>query len=165
MTRRDRFRFFSAHGGGRVGHTAESALSLARAEELLETAVDLGVASVDWVDDDMPYDPGDADTPEDAARYFESGAWTGPYGCIVRVFDSVEYSGERTGDALQSLYGIVVGPRGTEDPYCRLVAAELASELEDELRQAIGDARDAAEGCQNASRATCADTTCAACAD
>lgn len=125
------------------GMPASSALNLTRAESLLERAQDLGVASVEWVDDDESYDPGDFVTEEEAREKFDSNEWTGPFGCVVRVFDSVEYGRDRAGDNLQSLWGIVVGPRGTADPYCRVIVAELACELEDDLRQVIGDALDA----------------------
>jgi len=78
MTRRERFRFFLEHAGyctppGR----AACALKLARAEEGLECALAYEEASVEWVDDVEPYDPGDSFTEEEAARRFESGAWTG----------------------------------------------------------------------------------------
>lgn len=132
MVSRKAFQFFSEHAGGIVGERAKGAIALARAEQLLERAIGLGVASCEWVDDCEPYDPGDVDSPEDVARWFESGAWTGPFGCVLNV-----------GDAGASLWGIVVGSRGTDDPYCRVVAAELACEVEDDLRQAIGDALDA----------------------
>jgi hypothetical protein len=141
-TTRERFRFFHDHAGYVVGESAIGAIALARAEELLERAIDLGVARVEWVDDDEPYDYNprgrgfeDADA-EDAARRFDSNEWTGPFGCVVDI----------AGETGASLWGIVVGPRGTNDPYCRVVAAELASEIEDDLRQAIGDALDAETG-------------------
>lgn len=151
---RSAFRFFFAHAGySSPPGRAACALSLARAEALLERAVALEVASVEWVDDDAPYDPGDVDSPEDVARWFESGRWTGPFGCVVATHAQPEDFGERfrvwdpdrrrEPIATESLWGIVVGSRGTDDPYCRVVAAELASELEDDLRQAIGDALDA----------------------
>ena len=150
--RRAAFRFFCEQAGyATPPGRAACALELARAEELLEQAVDLGIASVEWVDDETPWDEGTEISAEDAARRFESGEWTGPYGCIVRVFaegsehaDTLSYL-DRVADADASLWGIVVGSRGTDDPYCRVVAAELADELVDELRQAIGDARDAQE--------------------
>lgn len=127
------FRFMLEHAGyctppGR----AACALELARNERTLEEAVALDVAEVRWVDDFEPYDAGDVDTPEQVARYFESGRWTGPYGCTLSV----------AGEEVASLWGIVVGPKGTDDPYCRVVQAELASEVLDDLRQAIGDELD-----------------------
>lgn len=128
-----RYLFFKEHAGYVVGRSAEGALSLARAEVLLEQAIELEIATVKWEDDDEPYEHcGFSD--EQIAEKFESNEWTGPLGCVVQV-----------GDDIASLWGIVVGPRGTNDPYCRVVAAELAMEVEDELRQAIGDALDAAE--------------------
>lgn len=121
------YRFFRSQGC-----RAEGALHLARAEELLERAVDAGVASVEWLDDPEPYDCGDACTEDEARARFDSNEWTGPYGCVLRI------DGETAG----SLWGIVVGQWGTADPYCRLIAAELAWEVEDDLRQAVGDRLD-----------------------
>lgn len=148
MVDRRAFQFFIDHAGGIVGERAKGAIRLARAEQLLERAVDLGVASVEWRDDDCePYDPGDSATAEEAARYFGENTWTGPFGCVVQCGELYEYavsSGrESQREHLASLWSIVVGPRGTDDPYCRVVVAELACELEDELRQAVGDALDA----------------------
>lgn len=130
--RRAAFRFFLNHAGySTPPGRAVCALELARAEQLFREAESLGVASVEWLYDDMPYDPGDVCTEEEARERFESNEWTGPFGCVVTC-----------GDDVASLWGIVVGSRGTDDPYCRVVAAELASELTDVLRQAVGDARD-----------------------
>jgi hypothetical protein len=119
------------HAGGIVGRSAETALALARAEALLGTALDLEIATVVWEDDPEPWDEGTEISAETAREKFASNEWTGPYGCIVTV-----------GEEFTALWGIVVGSRGTEDPYCRVVVAELASEMEDALRQAIGDALD-----------------------
>lgn len=145
---REAYEFFREHAGGIVGENARVALELARAEELLAQACALDVAAVEWVDDEEPYDCGAPD--EDVSGNFESGAWTGPFGCIVQVFDGTTtrsgFEVEPDAAGVASLWGIVVGPRGTGDPYCRVVAAELASELADDLRQAIGDAPDAREG-------------------
>lgn len=127
-----RYAFFKEHAGYVVGRRAECALSLARAEVLLEQACELGLAEVEWVYDDMPYDGGDVYTADEVAAKFESNEWTGPYGCVVTV----------DGETVASLWGIVVGPRGTGDPYCRVVAAELADEALQDLRQAIGDKLD-----------------------
>ncbi len=121
------YRFMRANAGYVVGENAKGALDLARAEQLLERAVDLEVASLTWEWDDDPYDAGDL-SDEEAQAKFDSNEWTGPFGCIVQ-----------TDDAVASLWSIVVGQRGTNDPYCRVVAAELALELADDLRQSIGD--------------------------
>lgn len=124
---RQAFRFFHEHAGGIVGRSAETALELARAEALLREAEELDAASVEWVDDSEPYDfDPSVDSPEYVARQFESGAWTGPFGCIVKV-----------GDEERSLWGIVLGSRGTNDPYARVVVAELASELLEDMREAV----------------------------
>lgn len=141
MDRYEQYLFFKKHAGG-VGiidpngrtawQHAKNALSHARAESLLEEAIELGVAELRWEDDDQPYEH-DGFTAEEMAEKFESNEWTGPYGCAISIGDD-RYAA--------SLWGIVVGPRGTDDPYCRVVAAELAWEIEDDLRQAIGDARD-----------------------
>jgi len=133
---RQSFGFMLTHAGyctppGR----AVCALDLARAELLLADAETEGAAAVEWVWDDEPWDEGMEISADEAARRFESGEWTGPLGCVVRIGD----------DVAASLWGIVVGSRGTDDPYCRVVAAELAREIEDDLRQAVGDARDERE--------------------
>jgi hypothetical protein len=115
---RGAFRFHLEHGGYCTppGHAA-CALEAARAELRLAELVDDERANVEWVDDDQPYDPGDVCTDDGARAKFESNEWTGPFGCVVTI------DGEQ-----ESLWGIVVGPRGTDDPYCRVVEAELASE-------------------------------------
>ena len=133
VSRRKAFQFFLENAGyvtppGR----AACALELARAEELLETAIDENVAEVVWEWDDTPYDPGDVCTLAEAREKFESNEWTGPFGCVLKI----------DGETVESLWGIVVGPNETNDPYCRVIAAELASQCEDMLRQALGDARD-----------------------
>jgi hypothetical protein len=149
-----RYRFFREHAGGvgvidSNGRTAwehaRVALDLARAERLLDEAVDLGVASTDWLPDDEPYEYNprgrgfeDADA-EDARKRFESNEWTGPFGCTITI-------GGEEGEVAASLWGIVVGSQETDDPYCRVVRAELASEIEDDLRQAIGDYLDTLDG-------------------
>ena len=127
-----RYRFHREHNGGWVGHDAEVALRAARVEILLDEAIDLGLAEVAWEWDDEPYDCGD-DDPEWVARQFESNAWTGPFGCVLTL----------NGEVLTSVWGVVVGPRGTDDPYCRVTVSDLALEIEDDLRQAIGDHLDA----------------------
>ena len=131
--RRERFRFFLEHAGyctppGR----AACALGSARAEELLERAEELEVARVEVLDDDFPYDAGDFCTLDDAARKFSSGEWTGPY--VVGITTTEGHSA--------GVGGVVVGSAGESDPYIRVLRAELAAELEDELRQAIGDELD-----------------------
>jgi hypothetical protein len=133
---REAYRFFREHAGGIVGENAKGAIELARAEVLLERAQDLGVAVARWEMDDEPYDPGDVCSDEEAREKFESGAWVGPFGCIVEV-DGVG----------NSLWGIVFsGADDVLDPYARVIRAELACGLRDDLAQAIGDTLDAREG-------------------
>jgi hypothetical protein len=135
--RRERWRFFLEHAGyctppGR----AACALELARAEELLEDAIGLELARVRIEHDPEPYEVDDDVMSEAEVRSkFASNEWTGPFGVILELEE------EHTA----SLWGIVVGPKESGDPYMRVVAAELADEHADELRQAIGDARDALE--------------------
>jgi hypothetical protein len=134
--RRQRWRFFLENAGyATPPGRAACALELARAEETLEQAEALELGRVRWELDDTPYDPGDAETPEEAARLFDSGEWTGPFGAVL----------ELEGEHLASVWGIVLGPQELADPYARVMAAELASEQLDELRQAIGDELDELE--------------------
>jgi hypothetical protein len=136
----DRYRFFKAHGGGIVGRQAECALASARAEELLTEAVNLEVAQVEWTEETgwSWGDLGDVFTEDEMRAKFDSGEWTGPYVCAIHLPDNRYAS---------SCGMIVLGSRGTDDPYARVMAAELVSDVEDELRQAIGDARDARMVC------------------
>lgn len=117
-TIQERYRFFlDEHAGYVVGRAAEGALDLARAEAWAEEMEDAGRLSIRWEYDDEPYDQ-DIYTQEEAARKFDTGAWTGPYGCVLRL----------EGDVAASLWGIVFGPEELNDPYARVVAAELAAE-------------------------------------
>jgi hypothetical protein len=133
----DRYRFFKENAGGvgvidANGRTAwehaRVALDLARAETLLDRAQSDGVASIEWEQDDLPYEHG-VFSDDEIRGLFSSGEWTGPFVCTLRIGDEI----------VASLGGIVVGPRETDDPYCRVVAAELASEMENELREAHSD--------------------------
>lgn len=124
--RRDAFRFFLDHAGYVQGRHAAGALALVRAETLLHEARDEDVARIEWEDDDLPYEH-DGFTDEEIAAKFESNEWVGPLSCALYVGDEV----------VASLSGIVVGSRGVDDPYCRVVEAELASEAEDAIRSAL----------------------------
>jgi hypothetical protein len=120
---RPAWRFFLENGGySTPPGRAACALESARSEALLTEAIDADVCTVEWHNDPEPD--------------FETREWTGPYayGCVLEV----------NGEHVASLWGIVLGSRDLQDPYRRVVEAELASEASDELRQAIGDARDAA---------------------
>jgi len=127
---RNRYAFLRAQG-----EAATRALSLARSEELLDRAQSEGVATVEWLDDDFPYEHGFYSDDEIRAK-FASNEWTGPYYCVVTA-----------GDAVASLGGIVVGPRNLNDPYCRVVEAELAAEIETDLRETLSDALDSRTLC------------------
>lgn len=127
------YRFMREHAGYVVGMRAQGALDLARAEQLLQRACEAGVASVEWVDD---FEALDFDDDDATARGVESGELVGPCGCVLRV----------DGTVAASLWGIVLqAPTWAgDDPYARVVAAELACECEADLRQATGDALDVA---------------------
>lgn len=144
-----RYRFFHEKAGrvaiidanGRPsGIAARNALDLARAEALIDEAEELGIAKVKWPFDDEPYEHG-CMTDDEVREQFANNRWTGPFGCVVSI----------GGDHAASLWGIVLDSRGVseglpgaaDDPYARVVRAELASELIDDLMQAIGDAKDA----------------------
>lgn len=91
--------FFKEQAGYRVGHRAEDALALARAEA---TASALGW-SVDWVDDDEPYESDDDYVPREVL------------GAVLKDME---------GETLESLWGIADPDR----KYARVVEAELALE-------------------------------------
>lgn len=147
----NRYRFFHEHAGrvavidanGRPsGIAARNALDLARAEALLDEASELGIATTSWPFDDEPYEHG-CMTDDEVREQFENNRWTGPFGCVLSIGDDSHAA---------SLWGIVLDSRGAsegipgsyDDPYARVVRAELASELIEDLMQAIGDAKDAA---------------------
>jgi hypothetical protein len=138
-----RYCFFKEHAGWSTPPgRAASALALARAEVLLEQAIELGIAEVEWEHDDQPYDT-DCYSDDEIAAKFESNEWTGPFGCRIGL-DEDKYAASLWGIVLDSR-GVSTGlPGSADDPYARVVRAELADELEDDLRQAIGDALDAA---------------------
>jgi len=146
----ERYRFFHENAGrvavvdenGRMsGIAARVALDLARAEALIDEAEELGIASVEWQDDPEPYEHGYM-TDDEVREQFANNRWTGPFGCVVSIGDD---------DHAASLWGIVLDSRGVsvglpgsaDDPYARVIRAELASELVEDLMQAIGDAKDA----------------------
>jgi hypothetical protein len=138
----ERYRFFHENAGrvaiidenGRPsGIAARVALDLARAEALIDEAEELGIAEVKWPFDDEPYEHG-CMTDDEVREQFANNRWTGPFGCVVAIGDD---------EHAASLWGIVFGSRELDDPYARVVRAELASELVEDLMQAIGDAKDA----------------------
>lgn len=135
--RRRRWQFFQEHGGTIVGESARVALELARAEELLDEAEEIGAAVSRWEDDPEPYEHGEMTDAEVAAE-FEAGRWTGPYACVVETLDA-----RGRPAAVSSLSGITLGPNGiggipgAGDPYARVVRAELADEIAIELEAAI----------------------------
>jgi hypothetical protein len=101
------YRFFREHAGYIVGHSAESALSLARAELL---AASRGMR-FEWSAEDWPETTA---TDEQIAR-IDAGETVYLY-CLARL----------DGEIVGSLGGIEVYNSG--DPYCRVVEAELALE-------------------------------------
>lgn len=132
---REAFRFMLDNAGYVVGRRAQGALELARAESLLHRAIDGGAARIVWEDDTFELREDDT---FDMLQGIEDGRYVGPAVCLLYVGD----------DVAASLGGIVVSAptsRG-DDPYVRVVEAELASEAADDLRQALGDALDCAQG-------------------
>jgi hypothetical protein len=119
---RARIRFFADHAGyctppGRM----VCAKSLADAETFREWAEARGTLSIEWVDDDLEYL---GDDPSNLAKIAD-----GTYvvlGCVVRYQRPLgPLAG--TAEAIESLWGIVV--ESLHDPYCRVIEAELCSEL------------------------------------
>lgn len=110
------YAFHRCHGASRVGHHAEDAIALARAEALLAEAVEAGAVEVRWEPDEFYY--------SEIAQ---------PMQCEIRR--TVEPD---AGDVLASLCGIDLAG---DDPYQRVVEAELALGAEDEIRDALSRAR------------------------
>ena len=127
-----RYRMHRENGG-----TAKASLHCARIGVLLDEAIDADVAAVTWEYEEERYEDvfGFEDDAERERFYrdLESNTITGPFWCALRI----------NGEVVESLGMITLGPRGTEDYYAKLVEVELAIEAEDDLRQALGDARDA----------------------
>ena len=97
------YRFFVANAGYVVGHCAECALNLARAEQHAREN-DWCAA---WVDDDCP----DLSWMSDEERQKPHDV----LGCVLK---------DSTGNVLASLWGIT----DPDNNYMRVVAAELSSE-------------------------------------
>lgn len=109
----DAYRFFKEHAGYRVGHSAESAIALARAEKEGKRRG----WSVEWEDDPEPWD---ADVPR--PNY---------------VFNALART--RSGKVIASLGSI--GVDRSNDPYLRVVEAELFSEALSEVALPPGTRR------------------------
>lgn len=117
---RDAYRVqFEAGGWSTPPGRAVCAIRAARAWLRLQDAIEAGIASVEW-EDDEDYRLGDIHgmTEAEERAKFESGEWTGPFGCIVT------YRGESS-----SCWGITLDQSGTRDPYARTMEADLASEV------------------------------------
>jgi len=113
---RHRYEFFRDHAGyatppGRVA----CALQLARAEREYEARDDV---RIDW---DWDPDPDTSWADESEHAKFDREEWE-ILRCVVETFDE---DGATVNEV--SLYGIVV--TGPNDPYCRVVQAELYTEL------------------------------------
>ena len=126
------YRFHRENGG-----TAQGSLNCARARLLLDKAIDLGIAEITWEYEQERYEDVFGFESEDEREQFysdlESNRITGPFYCVLTI------AGEHRG----SLGMIMLGPRELDDYYAKLVEVELAMDVEDDLRQAIGDALDA----------------------
>jgi hypothetical protein len=123
----ERFRFFHKHAGGVVGEAAVGALNLARAEKWAE---DNGLA-VHWEDEeDMDVTWMDQRQLERLARGIDF--------MLFAVLTTEEVVEEREGlqgipshaPVYGSIGGVHLGPDGINDPYARVVAAELALEAQ-----------------------------------
>lgn len=110
---RQAWQFFHANAGGWVGHSAETAIDLARAEMFLNDGIERGTCRVAWHADD------DADTSwmgADTQARAEREGWT---------FEGVSLEIKQDNDeweTVESLWGIV----GATDDYRRVIVAELA---------------------------------------
>lgn len=121
---REAFRFFEEHAGySTPPGRAVCAAQLARVESWARFEQERGSLVVEWVEDD------DCDTSwadEQTLDELRSGLLVA-LGCVVTYSRPLAWSGATT-EEHASLWGVVV--RGINDPYCRVVAAELCSELE-----------------------------------
>jgi hypothetical protein len=113
----ERYRFFREYAGGWVGHSAEVALRLARAEMRAES-LDLGVY---YEDDDLEWD-GEGPAPKHLL-------WIAVY--RKGDVDRKNYRMHINAVPLASLGS--VGVDDLRDPYLRVVAAELYVEALDAL--------------------------------
>lgn len=112
---RDRYRFFRKHAGGLVGHSAEGALALARAEEKAER---VGLTVV-WEWEDIPWDGDESEKPPEY--------WL--CGLVYKSEDVDEYHGtvrNKRATSYACLGG--VGVDSMRDSYLRVCAAEMYSE-------------------------------------
>jgi len=120
--RRARILFFADHAGyatppGRM----VCAKALADAETFREWAEERGILSVEWVEDEEEYL---GDDPSDLAKLAD-GTWVN-LGCIVR-YQKPAGPMAGTAEVIESLWGIVV--ESANDPYCRVIEAELCAEV------------------------------------
>lgn len=127
------YRWFRANGG-----TAKGSLYCARIEALLAEAVDEDIARVEWDYEQERYeDVFGFESDAERKRWYrdiEENRITGPYSVALYV----------EGELVASLGMVTLGPGDISgDPYTREVLVDLASEAQDEIRQALGDARDA----------------------
>jgi|SRR5215469_5124468 len=129
------YRYHRANGG-----TAEGSLACARTRILLDRAIDENVAEIRWDYEEERYEDvfGFEDDAERKWFYdgIENGSITGPFYAVLRI----------EGETVASLGMVTLGPRYFEDYYAKLIEVELAAEVEDDLRQALGDALDARQG-------------------
>jgi hypothetical protein len=112
----ERYRFFRAHAGSWVGHSAEQALDLARAEE---TAERVGLMVVWEYETDFAWEAcHEGETPP--------GEWL--CGLVYKTEDVDQYQGtaRRHAHSYACLGG--VGVDSMRDPYLRVCSAELLSE-------------------------------------
>jgi hypothetical protein len=120
---RKAWRFFVDHAGyatppGRAVCAAE----LVRSEAWANFERDNGRLTVEWVDDN------DADlswADESTLADIDAGTYA-VLGCVVTYHAPLAWSGATT-ERFESLWGIVV--TGPNDPYCRVVAAELCAQV------------------------------------
>jgi hypothetical protein len=115
MTHYQRYRFFKDHAGYVTPPgAAANANALASAEEWRELMEGEGLLTVEWVPDEV------------GSQFNEGNPPDGYWGCVLSL----------DGKPAASLWGIDVRP---PHPYCRVVEAELASELMDAERERLAN--------------------------
>jgi hypothetical protein len=120
---RDAYLFQRRYGMSHQPQRAALALKHAKAWLLLQEAVDCGVAEIDWCEDEEI--PADEACCEDCAHDISTG-WVQSYRCAIWI----------NGEPVTEITHLLLQSLG-HDPAQRVVEAELAAEVHEELEAAL----------------------------